>query len=209
MTMEDVMRRAQVAKAYQCEVERNLDPGDHTKKFRVSQKKLDPWLKCLGITEEFAIGAIPEYHRQPEQSRGLALDVGMAIRAAPDLGAWRDLTGPERARQLLQLIARESARLPRVVLAYLLGLELLTLDAMLTGDVLVPKAVADALPDLTLLPRAFLDTGGLEPDLARYQPYLPLMEFAIEHQIPPDRLREAMRGLTASQPPASRPRKGS
>ena len=208
LTMRAVTKRAGVAPGFQSDVERNLDHGDHTKKFWVSQEKLAPWLACLGITEEFAIGAIPKYHDDRSRCLGLALDIGQKIRAAPDLLAWRDLTAPERARQLLQLIARESARLPRVVLAYLLGLELLTLDAILTGDVLLPKAVADALPDLTLLPRAFLDTGALEPDLARYQPYLPLLEFAIEHQIPPDRLREAMQGLTAGQPPAPRPRKG-
>lgn len=208
LTLQDVTQRAGIAKGYQCEVERNLDPGDHAKKSRVSQKKLDPWLQCLGVTEEFAVGAMPKYHEQPAQCRGLALDVGLAIRAENEgLSAWQDLPAPERARRLLERIARESVRLPKVVLAYVLGVEVRTLEAFLNGEYDVPGEIVEALPVLTLLPREFLHAGTLERDVTPYQSYLPVLDFAIEHQITPDQVRQALQGLIdGDQPPESRPR---
>lgn len=150
LTMRWVADHGGPCLGYQSEVE-------NKKKAEVRWDKLTPWIKALNITEPFVRGNVPRYGDDPSGCRGLAADVGQMIVAGSD--DWSKLSFGERARQVLCLISRESTKLPRVVLAFVLGLELESLDALMSGQLPFTPYLIDAMVELTALPRAFFEHG--------------------------------------------------
>jgi transcriptional regulator with XRE-family HTH domain len=157
MTMRTVCERGGPCPGYQSEVE-NL------RKSEVGSKLLASWVTVLGVTQAFVRGEVPVYHIAPEDCRGLAADI--LSRVIEDGTCWVEVTVAKRASRILCLIADHSRQLPRVVLAYTLGVQLTTLDAMMLGQhPIISKAIMQALADLTTLPQPFFAYGILpEPD---------------------------------------------
>lgn len=145
---------------YQSEVET-------LKKREVSSEVLSTWLSLLNITEAFARGEIPTYAEDPNACRGLAGDVGALVQSgAPDLPDWGSLSTLDRARHLLHQVSARSAKLPRLVLAHTLGVELKSLEAMIDGTAPIVLHQLQALTGLTALPEEFFKTGRLGEDHA-------------------------------------------
>jgi hypothetical protein len=138
---------------YQSEVENG-------KKSEVRSSVLARWIDVLNITEAFARGQIPPYSQDPSACRGLAGDVGELVKlGSPTAILWLELDTCDRVIQLLRLITRESRNLPRVVLAYVLGLELASLDALLLAKLPVTQQHLQITAHLTTLPPLFLLSG--------------------------------------------------
>jgi len=150
LTMRWVSDHGGPCLGYQSEVE-------NQKKAEVRWDKLTPWIKALHVTEPFVRGHLPRYSDDPEACRGLAADAGRLIKESSE--HWAAMPFGERARQVLGLVSRESRQLPRVVLAHVLGQGLESLDAMMSGTMLVTPHVLEALCVLTTLPRSFFDYG--------------------------------------------------
>lgn len=172
---------------YQSEVE-------NKKKAEVRWDKLTPWIKALNITEPFVRGIIPRYIDDPAGCRGLAADVGQLIRESSE--NWAALTFGERARQVLCLISRESQKLPRVVLAHTLSLELQTLEAYMSGQLGFLPHLVKALSDLTALPDSFFTHGILMEE--SQADYAEAVEVARQHRISPADLIRLIKGAAAA-----------
>lgn len=135
---------------YQSEVE-------HGKKSEVRSELLFAWARLLNVTEPFLRGQLSRYDERPGSCRGLAGNTGLILMGRrPD---WAHMGPMERTQEVLRLTALESPQLPRVVLAYVLGLELNTLDEMMIGKLPLVKNLVLKLADLTALPMQFFMTG--------------------------------------------------
>ena len=164
---------------YQSEVE-------HLKKNEVRSDLLAMWVQLLQVTEPLARGQITRYFSDPAACRGLAADVGQMILAReqgdPVLARMEPVA---RAREVLRLIARDSKKLPRVVLAYVLGLQVSTLDAIMLGEHPLVREQVHALADLTTLPVRFFT--GVQVNLPEgdgdWQAYLPVIRLCMQQGI--------------------------
>lgn len=145
ITLRSVLDRGGPSIGFQSEVERG-------RKTEVSSKTLQTWVRVLGVTENFARGQVPRYGEAPLACKGLACDVLGQIRIGPE---WVNLSPSDRLRLVLQQIATSSRKVPRVVLAYVLGIELQTLDRIIHGPFVVAPWMAKAASDLTSLPEDF------------------------------------------------------
>jgi hypothetical protein len=186
LTMRSVRERGGPCQAYQSDVERR-------RKAEVLSKTLKPWLAILDVTEPFARGQIPRYRENPVACRGLAGEVGDAIvRGDPSFPPWTSLGPMERTREVLRLMTRLSRKTTRVVLAYVLDLEVQTLDDMLSGSVPVVHHLMQALADLTTLPESFFKSGVLDEVEAVHlpDPYIRAAESAALAGISADDLTE-------------------
>jgi transcriptional regulator with XRE-family HTH domain len=173
LSMRDVAARAGISPGYQSEVERGV-------KREVRGKMLNAWLTCLHVTEAFARGEVPRYAVEPDRCKGLAADVGAALQTA---GVdWANLSPTERVRHVLRLIASESTRVPRVVLAYLFHLDVATLDHIIQGETPLGSYMAKGVSDLAAIPELFLRTGRWGNERAEdvLQELLPAIRFALE-----------------------------
>jgi hypothetical protein len=180
LTMRWVADHGGPCLGYQSEVE-------NKKKAEVRWDKLTSWMRALNVTEAFVRGQIPRYNDDPDGCRGLAADTGKAVKESER--DWASFSIGERARQVLCLISRESRKLPRVVLAHVLGLELRTLDALMSGELpFVPHQIK-ALSELTTLPEAFF-THGVREMVAAESPadYATVIEVARQRGISPSDL---------------------
>ncbi|HYF94144.1 MAG TPA: hypothetical protein VD969_18155 [Symbiobacteriaceae bacterium] len=187
LTMRWVADHGGPCLGYQSEVE-------NKKKAEVRWDKLTPWIKALQVTEPFVRGHLPRYIDDAGACRGLAADVGTMIHEGAD--DWAALAFSERARQVLCLISRESRQLPRVVLAYVLGLELQSLDALMSGRLPFVPFQIKALGDLTTLPESFFSYGIRETAVAAETPaaYAPAVEAARRRGISPEALLQLIEG---------------
>lgn len=184
LTMRWVADHGGPCLGYQSEVE-------NKKKAEVRWDKLTPWIKALNVTEPFVRGHLARYIDDPAACRGLAADVGQLI-AESEID-WGAMPYNERARQVLCLISRESRQLPRVVLAYVLNLELESLDALMSGTISLTPYLIEALGELTTLPESFFRHGirstGPVPD------YAVAVEAARQRGISPDQLLRMIEAL--------------
>jgi hypothetical protein len=177
LTMRWVAEHGGPCLGYQSEVE-------NKKKAEVRSDKLTRWIKALNVTEQFVRGHIQRYLDEPAACRGLAADVGkMVLESGRN---WTTLTVGERAREVLCLISRESRQLPRVVLAHVLGVELRSLDALMSGEMPFAPLLVKALSDLTTLPESFYTHGIREMVAAEAQAdYTVVIEVARQEGISP------------------------
>jgi hypothetical protein len=159
--MRQIKDRGGPSLGYQSEVE-------HGKKVEVRSDVLSDWISTLGVNEPFVRGQIPRYLDDPDACRGLAADVGRLIASGRAANIeWVNLMPLDRARQVLWLISTKSRKLPRLVLAWVLGLEAASLDAVVQGRMPLVRDLMKAIADLTTLPEEFFKYGTLgEPDAA-------------------------------------------
>lgn len=188
LTMRWVRDHGGPCLGYQSEVE-------NAKKAEVRFEVLAGWIGALNVTEAFVRGHIPSYLENPEACRGLAADVGELIRSGrAGRRSWESLTPMDRVREVLALIRRHSDRkLPRVVLAYVLGLEPDSLDATLTGGQPIVQKLMEAIAVMTTLPDSFFRQGRLESEPLAPSGYLAVMDEARQYGLTPDELREMIR----------------
>lgn len=141
---------------YQSEVERGL-------KREVSSNVLAAWVRILRVTPAFARGQVPRYRENPTGCAGMARPVALAIvEGRPNHPDWKGLNPEERMREALRLIGQECPALPRVVLAHVLGVSVVTLDAMMLGTHPIMPEPARAIMSLTTLPDEFWVHGETE-----------------------------------------------
>lgn len=161
-----VQARGGPSPAYQCEVEKGL-------KAEVSQDVLSSWVVALNVTEAFARGELDVYARDPTSCEGLAASVRHRIVAQ----AHPQMSMLERYRLALTYMADHAQRVPRLVLAHVLGVELQTLEGMILGHVRMSAMILKAIRDLTTLPDIFFATGRM-PGSVRdaLLDYLPVLE---------------------------------
>lgn len=134
---------------YQSEVERGI-------KQEVSSDVLAAWVQILNVTTAYARGQVPRYRDNPTGCAGMARAVALAIaEGRPNLPDWKALSPAGRMREVLCLIGRECATLPRVVLAHVLGVSVAALDAMMVGSHPILREPAQAIVALTTLPDGF------------------------------------------------------
>jgi hypothetical protein len=159
LTMRWVHDQGGPSLGYQSEVERGI-------KQEVSSDVLASWVHILRVTSAFARGQVPRHRDNPTACAGMARAVALAIAEGRDrLPDWRAISPPERMREVLRMIVRECPGLPRVVLAHVLGLSVVTLDAMMLGTHPIMQEPAQAIRTLTTLPESFWSYGELErPD---------------------------------------------
>ncbi len=160
---------------YQSEVERGI-------KQEVSSDVLASWVELLGVTPAFARGQVPRYRENPAACAGMAHAVALSImEGRPDHPDWRALGAEERVREVLRRIVRDCPALPRVALAYLLDLSLLTFDAIMLGTHPILREQAEAIMGLVALPDSFWKSGEIEnpadiEQLRRFQEAIRLAE---------------------------------
>lgn len=192
LTMRQVQVRGGPSLGYQSEVE-------HGKKSEVRSEILGAWVRALQVTEPFARGQVHRYHENPAACRGLAADVAHLVERG-DL-PWGDMAPQKRAQQLLRLVASHSRNLPRVVLSYLMGLELATLDEIMLGGIPLTQPQVGALAALTTLPLRFFQTGErFAPEESEAEGYRPVIRLARAAGLSP----AALMHLLAAWVPASR-----
>lgn len=178
LTMRWVADHGGPCLGYQSEVENN-------KKVEVRSDKLGPWMRLLNVTEPFVRGQVPRYTENPAACRGLAADVGQLVARRPV--DWQALPPLERARRVLCLVSQESLKLPRIVLAHVLTLEVETLDAYMSGQLPLTGYLVEVLSDLTTLPDGFFKHGLLELSVAEEAAeYRAVVEAAKAHGISPE-----------------------
>lgn len=167
LTMRWVNDQGGPSLGYQSEVERGI-------KQEVSSDVLAEWVRILGVTTPFARGQVPHFRENPAGCAGMARLVALSIaQGPPDSPDWKAMNPEERMREGLHLIVRECSNLPRVVLAHVLGVSLVTLDGMMLGSHPILREPAQAIAALTTLPDPFWVHGQVErPDesdlVARY-----------------------------------------
>lgn len=187
LTMRWVREHGGPCPGYQSEVE-------HGAKTEVTSEMLAAWVRALNVTESFARGEVPVFHRQPSECRGLAGHVAGVVAA---VGGWETLSPNERTRRVLQRIPQESGRLPRVVLAHVLGLSVEALDAMSQGTHPIVALQMKAIAELTALPERFFKYGELEgtDDEDLLGRFLPALRLARKAGITPEQLESLVRRL--------------
>jgi transcriptional regulator with XRE-family HTH domain len=203
LTMRQVKERGGPSLGYQSEVE-------HGKKVEVRSDVLSDWIRTLGVNESFVRGEIPRYIDDPAACRGLAADVAHLIASGQVRHIeWVELSGLERARQVLWLVSTRSRKLPRVVLAWVLGIEVATLDAMVNGQVPLVQWAMQSLVELTTLSEEFFKFGVVgrlseeaaletaaalaEPDAVE-QAYRDIIDLALRRGLTPAGLRALVLG---------------
>jgi hypothetical protein len=179
-TMRWIHQHGGPSPAYQSEVENGC-------KAQVQSTQLAKWISLLNVTEAFVRGEIPSHDRAPDACRGLASDIAAVVTSAPK-DSWRRLSEQQRVREILRLISHESQRLPRVVLAWVLGIELCTLDALLIGEHPVLQRHLRAVCDLTLIPDTFFLHGEMGVEMYLLEGYLAAVRLANKEGIAPDEL---------------------
>lgn len=185
LTMRVIHDRGGPSPGYQSEVENGA-------KSEVRSTLLARWAKALDVTEGFIRGSLPVYREHPAECRGLAGHVAARIAAGgPDLPDWASLAPLERARQVLQLVTRESPILPRVVAAHVLGLSLDAFDRIAAGELPMVKDLAAAVADLTALPTPFFRFGRLTypSDELDWPQYADAVREVVAAGISPEELR--------------------
>lgn len=205
LTMRWVHNHGGPCLSYQSEVE-------HGKKREVRSELLATWVELLNVTVSFARGQIPVYREAPAACRGLAGEVGAQLMADPaSLNQWQEWDPATRVREVLRMVARKSTRVPRVVLAHVLSLNLQTLDEMLLGTQPILQPHVDTLADLTALPPTFFTYGELGPvlqeglspaaleELCQYVAFLPALREARQVNMNPYQLA----GLVRQQAPGA------
>lgn len=155
LTMRDVQLRGGPAPGYQSEVE-NGQKGE------VSAEKLYAWCRALNVTPAFARGQIPRLEPTvPGRCRGLAGWVEPDIRQTQaEFGA---LLPVERFQRVLKLIAT-SGELPIVVLAYVMAMDLSSLQNLLYEDarsLYITEVQLKQVAVLTAMPTCFFKLGQL------------------------------------------------
>lgn len=183
---------------YQSEVEQD-------KKTEVSYELLQTWVKLLNVTEAYVRGQVPRYLEAPNHCRGLAASVSALVAASRT--DWAAMDSLNRAVELLRLVQRESRHLPRVVLAYVLGLEVATLDGIVTGQHPLMAGLLPALGDLTALPESFIKRGVM-PDPDGLTGYERAIRLAQERSIFPEQLEQMIRDWGLPPAPAADHRAG-
>lgn len=149
LTMRWVNDQGGPSLGYQSEVERGI-------KQEVSSDVLAAWVHILRVSTAFVRGQVPRYRDNPTGCAGMARPVALAIaEGRPTHTDWKEMSPEERMRAVLCLIGRECPSLPRVVLAHLLGVSVVTLDGMMLGTHPILREPAQAIADLTTLPDAF------------------------------------------------------
>lgn len=184
LTMREIAQRCGIAIGYQSEVENG-------KKADIRSSRLAAWLECLNVTEAFARGEIPSYQKQPEACFGLAADVTPLLTFLRPQSSSESMSADQRVRMALQSISESSRRLPRVVLSYVLGVDVTTLDAMIGGELstggYIVRATADllAVPETDLMDRVIVaDSAGV------FQALLPAITLALQAQVSTEELKE-------------------
>ena len=179
-----------------------LSEIENGKKTEVHSDVLLTLTRLLRVTPAFVRGQVPRFDEHPAACRGLAGEVAVLVREnRADLPDWTALEPMERARQVLCLIARKSPKLPRVVLAWVLNLELDTLDGIMTGTQPLMKELLLALEELTTLPAGFfqhgLTTGEHLAPMAQPvdEEYQAVIRDAKEKSITPSQLRRLLDAL--------------
>lgn len=179
---------------YQSEVEREI-------KQEVSSDVLASWVRILKVTAAFARGQVPRWRENPTACAGLAGPLALAIaEGRPHHPDWRSLSPQDRMREVLCLIARDCSNLPRVVLAHVLGLSVVTLDAMMMGGHPIMQEPAQIIASLTPLPDSFWLNGEVErsEDSALLARYLVPLRLADKAGITPEEMTAWIRGRTGS-----------
>lgn len=194
LTLRTVLDRGGPSIGFQSEVERG-------RKTEVSAKILQTWVKILGVTEAFARGEVVAYNKEPAECRGFAGDVVSVVMADP--ANWAAMGSMERFRNVLWTIGTRSRKAPRVVLAYVLGLELESLDRLLNGDMIPAQALVKAVAELTTLPEEFFRVGRLERADVR-RTYDPVIDLALAEGLTPDDLEHLIRRRRKLQPDGDR-----
>lgn len=185
LTMRGVKDRGGPCLGYQSEVE-------NAKKAEVRSEVLAGWIWALNVTESFVRGHMPRYLENPVACRGLAADVGELIQTGVAGAGWKALSPLDRTREVLALISLRSEKLPRVVLAYVLGLELTSLDATITGGQPVVHDLMQAIGALTGLPDGYFKSW--QADTSREEPagYAAVFSLAQREGVTPEELQELL-----------------
>lgn len=131
LSLRAVEQLTGVSTGFQSEVENG-------RKTDVGEDLLEPWVRALQVTEDFARGKIQRLYNNPRSSRGLALDVGDVVRSRMHLPEW-NISPAERLRCLTDLVVTESKDCPRGVLSYLFVVHPQVLDELRDGK-RVPNA---------------------------------------------------------------------
>jgi transcriptional regulator with XRE-family HTH domain len=162
-----------------------LSEVENGRKREVSSTVLACWVRILNVTEAFARGQLARYKDDPDLVAGLAAEIGAIVTSG---GAaqpyWAGMSERERVREVLCLIAQQSKHLPRVVLAWVLDLQVTSADALLLGEYPVMPQHREAAAALTLLAESFFSHGMS----AGYEPYIPVFLRALELGISPQEL---------------------
>ena len=186
LTMRNVYDAGGPSVSYQCEVEKG-------RKRNVHGEKLSRWLRVLDVPEAFVRGNRQPYHEAPAETKGLAADIRDELLALQATPRWAAMRTQERLRTVLQRLTR-ARHLTTLVLAYVLGLDLDALDAMLTGTLDIPKDQVGAIADLTLLDPADLLEGVSDRQLI--DAYGPVMRLAFLRGIPAEAFQRWLDELT-------------
>lgn len=158
LTMRWIASHGGPSPGYQSEIEQG-------KKAEVRPDLLSTWVRLLHVTETFARGELPRYHENPSACRGLAREAAIwATSESRDVPHWPALNPMDRVRTVLRVIPRECQHLPRVVLAYILGMSVRTLDDLILGSHPVMKGHLQAVSDLTTLSVLFFSHGVTHPE---------------------------------------------
>jgi transcriptional regulator with XRE-family HTH domain len=163
-TLREVQVGSGLSFSYLCELERGT-------KREIRSEKLSKVVRYLGITEAFARGHVPCFKEEPRKCRGLAAEVGAEVLRdfSPDL--WTDRTTGQRCTEVIRRIV-ETPEMPKLVLAYVLGISLDSLEGFLMGEFAVPPVLlVERLSELTTLPMPFFRHGLLHdpPTAEKYR----------------------------------------
>lgn len=167
--MRVVSARGGPSASFQSEVEQE-------KKSEVHPDVLARWIEVLRITEEFARGEIPTYHMHPDRCRGLAADVVPLVEA--NRQHLSTLETNDRVSEVIRTIVRCSGRLPRVVLAYVLSIDVSVLEDMIAGMYPLLPVHIKAVACITTIPEVFLLKGKGQVIGAPLEEFLPAIDLA-------------------------------
>jgi hypothetical protein len=184
LTMRWIYANDGPSPGYQSEVENG-------KKREVLSDMLSSWVALLNVSEAFARGQISRYQENPSACTGLAADICALL---PSGHQWSSLTEQQRVRQVLRLVAYESRHVPRVVLAWVLDLELRTLDNVISGQHPVMPQHLQAAGHLTALPITAFTHSPADP----LEQYLPVLHRAMELGVTPQELLEMIERRSAT-----------
>lgn len=169
LSMREVYRLGGPTPSYQSEVENGV-------KTRVTTRVLSAWVQVLGVTEEFALGRIPQCRS----------DLRACQELISQLGLLQDADAvPSVVCSLAEVLKRLAAspRLPPAVLAFMLDLSVKDLTDYMAGKAKPDATVVKVISALTGQPVEALQLAGASASeyLNLLHRYLPAVRLA--HQV--------------------------
>jgi transcriptional regulator with XRE-family HTH domain len=169
-----------------------LSELENGKKTAVRTDRLVLLVEALGVTDAFARGRMPRYLNDPAACRGLAGACINRVSSELESDTWTRLSVSARLGRVLSLVAEHSASLPRLVLAYVLGISLESLEGYIQGAFQAPpRHLLTAVSDLIGLPETVFMGGrtqSLEPERILNE-LLPAIEMAVRAKVPTGELK--------------------